>query len=109
MNWIPLQSMDQLAAIDEQSNTQPVFILKHSTRCSISVMALGRLERSTAPLHTSWYYLDLLNYREISNAIAERYSVHHESPQLLLIKNGECVYDESHQGIRMEEAVEQLA
>ncbi len=70
-------------------------------------MALARLERTEAPTSIQFYYLDLLNYRTISNAIAEKFSVYHESPQILLIKNGECTYDESHGGIRMEEIVEQ--
>jgi bacillithiol system protein YtxJ len=70
-------------------------------------MSLARLERSEAPTFIQFYYLDLLNYRAISNAIAEKFSVYHESPQILLIKNGECNYDESHGGIQMEEIVEQ--
>jgi bacillithiol system protein YtxJ len=70
-------------------------------------MSLARLERSEAPTSIQFYYLDLLNYRAISNAIAEKFSVYHESPQILLIKNGECYYDESHGGIQMEEIVEQ--
>jgi bacillithiol system protein YtxJ len=70
-------------------------------------MSLARLERSEAPTSIQFYYLDLLNYRAISNAIAEKFSVYHESPQILLIKNGECNYDESHGGIQMEEIVEQ--
>jgi bacillithiol system protein YtxJ len=70
-------------------------------------MSLARLERSEAPTSIQFYYLDLLNYRAISNAIAEKFSVYHESPQILLIKNGECNYDESHSGIQMEEIVEQ--
>ncbi len=70
-------------------------------------MALARLERTEAPTSIQFYYLDLLNYRTISNAIAEKFSVYHESPQILLIKNGECIFDESHGGIQMEEIVEQ--
>ena len=107
MNWIPLTDLNQLETIQDLSFTTPQVILKHSTTCSISKMSLARLERSEAPSTIQFYYLDLLNYRAISNAIAEKFSVYHESPQILLIKNGECTYDESHGGIRMEEIVEQ--
>jgi len=107
MNWIPLTDLNQLETIQDLSFTTPQVILKHSTTCSISKMSLARLERSEAPTSIQFYYLDLLNYRAISNAIAEKFSVYHESPQILLIKNGECNYDESHGGIQMEEIVEQ--
>jgi len=107
MNWIPLTNLNQLETIKDLSFTTPQVILKHSTTCSISKMSLARLERSEAPTSIQFYYLDLLNYRAISNAIAEKFSIYHESPQILLIKNGECTYDESHGGIRMEEIVEQ--
>ena len=107
MNWIPITDQNQLETIKDQSFTTPQVILKHSTTCSISKMALARLERAEAPTSIQFYYLDLLNYRAISNAIAEKFSVYHESPQILLIKNGECIFDESHGGIQMEEIVEQ--
>lgn len=109
MNWIDLHSMSQLDEIVEKSNSTPQIILKHSTRCSISHMAKGRLDRSEQPTNVDFYYLDLIANRDISNAIAEKFSVHHESPQILLIKNGECTYEETHGGIRMEEIQVQLA
>jgi bacillithiol system protein YtxJ len=107
MNWIPLTDQNQLETIQDLSFTTPQVILKHSTTCSISKMSLARLERSEAPTSIQFYYLDLLNYRAISNAIAEKFSVYHESPQILLIKNGDCNYDESPVGSQMEEIVEQ--
>ena len=109
MTWNDLTEESQLAEIKKQSNTQPVVIFKHSTRCGISAMAKTRLERTTAPENVAFYYLDLVHYRSISNKIAELFSVHHESPQVLLIRNGSCVYDESHNGISMEEIIEQAA
>lgn len=105
--WIALESEEQLNAIQEHSFDHPVVIFKHSTRCSISSMAKTRLERAGEPAGMTFYYLDLIKYRTISNRIAEMYSVEHESPQVLLIRNGECIYDESHSGIRMEELAEQ--
>lgn len=107
MNWIQLNAADQLEQIKINSFQTPQVIFKHSTRCSISVMVLNRLERSEEPTHINFHYLDLLNYRSISDQIAHDFSVHHESPQILLIKNGECIYDESHHGISMDELAEQ--
>jgi bacillithiol system protein YtxJ len=101
MNWIAITEEKQLEQIREDSKQQPVVILKHSTRCSISSMAKNRLDRETPPNSIPFYYLDLIRYRAISNKIAEEFNVHHESPQVLIIKNGECTYDESHNGITM--------
>lgn len=107
MNWITLNDEAQLEAIKQESHNQPVVIFKHSTRCSISLMAKSRLEREQPIENVSFYYLDLLQYRTISSKIAEEFAVHHESPQILLIKNGECIYDDSHNGISMADIAEQ--
>ena len=101
MNWNHLNSMDQLENIIEESKENPVLIYKHSTRCSISGMAMDRLERSwgTELGSIKTYYLDLISYRDISNAVAETFKVYHESPQIILVKNGEAVHDASHMSI----------
>jgi bacillithiol system protein YtxJ len=109
MNWITLNTIEQLNLIKEASFSKPQVIFKHSTTCSISKMAFSRFERAEAPNTIDFYYLDLLNYRPISSEIADLFHVYHESPQVLLIKNGECTYDESHYGIMMDEIVEQAA
>ncbi|OJW82603.1 MAG: thioredoxin family protein [Bacteroidetes bacterium 46-16] len=109
MNWTELTEEAQLDKIKQESAQQAVVIFKHSTRCSISSMAKMRLEREQAPADIKFYYLDLIKYRAISNKIAELFSVWHESPQVLLIKNGECIYDESHNGISMQDIQEQAA
>ena len=106
MNWETLTEEAQLENIIEESNRQPVVIFKHSTRCSISSMAKNRLERDTPPEKIKFYYLDLLRYRSVSTKIAEMFQVWHESPQVLVIKNGQCIYDESHNGINMKEIAE---
>jgi bacillithiol system protein YtxJ len=103
MNWIALTTESQLAEIKDASAAKPVVIFKHSTRCSISAVAKSRLERAKAPETISFYYLDLIKYRDISNKIASDFNVEHESPQVLLIRNGECIYDESHSGITMDD------
>lgn len=107
MNWIDLTKESQIAEIKEQSKVNPQLIFKHSTRCSISGVAKSRLERSKQPEQIDFYFLDLIKNRDISNKIAEEFSVFHESPQVLLIKDGKCIYDESHSGISMDEIEEQ--
>lgn len=107
VNWIPLISEAQLEEIKVKSYTNPQVIFKHSTRCSISSVAKSRLDQSEGPNSIDFYYLDLLQYRNVSNKVAEVFAVHHESPQVILIKNGECTYDESHMSIRMNEIVEE--
>jgi bacillithiol system protein YtxJ len=100
MNWNKLNSDSQLADIKEESENQPILIFKHSTTCSISAMALSRMERNwNDQLGVKPYYLDLLANRAISNKIVNEFGVEHESPQVLLIRNGECVYDASHMAI----------
>ena len=107
MNWISLTNEEQLHQIKVNSNARPQVIFKHSTRCSISSVAKNRLERSTPTDEVDFYFLDLISYRTVSNKIAAEFNVYHESPQVLLIKNGECIYDESHSGIDMAEIIEQ--
>jgi bacillithiol system protein YtxJ len=104
--WKNLESDTQWKEILEQSKHEPVLVFKHSTRCSISVMALDRINRSWDPAlepSISAWYLDLLNYREISNQIATDTGVEHQSPQMLLIRDGQCQLSETHQAIRLDD------
>ena len=104
MTWNDFTTEDQIDTIIKDSFGVPQLIFKHSTRCSISSMALNRFERQwdLANERVKPFYLDLIAYRKISNAIAEKFHILHESPQLLLIKNGECIYDTSHNDISVE-------
>lgn len=111
MNWNPLSDIAQLDEIKKESHHYPVLIFKHSTRCSISATALGRLERTWQQAEVGDlkpYYLDLIAYRSVSNQIAEQFGVWHESPQVLLIRNGESVYDASHYDIAFDSLKSQL-
>jgi bacillithiol system protein YtxJ len=87
----------------KKSFERPQVIFKHSIRCAVSSVIKSRLEGGKAPSDIDFYYLDLVNYRALSNKIADDLHVSHESPQILLIRNGECVYDESHIAIRMKD------
>lgn len=110
IKWKALNSIEQLDAIILESNNKSSVIFKHSTRCSISTMALNRLEKLENAFYekANFYYLDLIAFRDVSNAIADKLSVHHESPQVVWVENGECTYDASHMEIKCSELVEQL-
>jgi bacillithiol system protein YtxJ len=110
MIWNTLDNLNQIEAIKERSKTVPCLLFKHSTRCEISTIAKFRLEQNWDNLDNSIepYYLDLIAHRNISAFLAETFEVHHESPQVLLIQNGECIYDASHLDISVEELSENL-
>lgn len=102
MNWNLLTTSQQLEAIETESQNLPVLIFKHSTRCNISSTALYRLERKWQDkdqIKLKPYYLDLLQHRDISNQIATHYRVEHQSPQVLIISRGKCIYTAEHLGI----------
>lgn len=106
--WEELSEEAQLETINELSKTKPVLIFKHSTRCSISAMAKNRFEKGWEEANVSIWLLDLIRYREISNKIAADYGVMHQSPQVLLIKNGECIYTATHNAIDFKSIQEAL-
>ena len=99
--WIQLTAIEQLAEIRERSKEKPQIVFKHSTTCGISRMVIGMFtddypfNENTADL----YYLDLHAYREVSNEVGIAFQVLHQSPQLLVIKNGETVFHTSHGAI----------
>jgi len=107
MHWIHLTDEEQLKQIINKSQLKPQVIFKHSSRCSISAVALQRMQKTAQPSDIDFYFLDLLANRSLSNKIAEIFRIHHESPQILLIRDGECVYDESHLGISMDQIMDQ--
>jgi bacillithiol system protein YtxJ len=108
MQWISLNNLEQVNTIKNDSGYSVIF--KHSTRCSISLMAKRNFELDweAIPTDTKLYFLDLISHRDISAAIAEAFQVHHESPQTLLIKDGECILDSSHSDISAEEIAESI-
>ena len=110
LSWKIIDRLEQLNEISQISHEYPCLIFKHSTRCSISSIAKMRLESDWDEKlnHLQVYYLDLISYRDISQQIANQFSVHHESPQVLLIQNGECTYDASHLDITVNELLEVL-
>ncbi|MFZ2904854.1 MAG: bacillithiol system redox-active protein YtxJ [Cyclobacteriaceae bacterium] len=106
MNWNLLQKVDQLDDLLTESSERKILIFKHSTRCSISNTMLARLERNWKDAEVNDlkpYFLDLLAYRPLSNAIAEAFNVEHQSPQVLIISKGRAIYDRSHFDIDFEQ------
>ncbi|MFT4612061.1 MAG: bacillithiol system protein YtxJ [Glaciecola sp.] len=98
--WQALTDVAQLAEIENQSQTKTQVIFKHSTTCGISKMAMKQFV-STYDLSANLdlYYLDLLSYRDVSNEVGYKFQVIHQSPQLLIIKNGTTAGHASHGGI----------
>ncbi|MDT0554562.1 bacillithiol system redox-active protein YtxJ [Patiriisocius hiemis] len=103
--WKQLTTMEQLDEIVATSKSKPIAIFKHSTRCGISRMVLRNFENSfsISEEQLDLYYLDLLSYRDISDAVGHRFQVLHQSPQLLVIKNGTAVAHASHHSIQASE------
>lgn len=98
-HWKRLDDRVQVEHLIERSQTQPILIFKHSTRCSISAFALNRLieGNEALKLRMEVHYLDLLQFRGLSNSIAEKLKVHHQSPQAILLSNGEVIGSCSHE------------
>ena len=99
--WIPLNELPQLDYIEKKSNTKTQVIFKHSTRCGISRMVMNQFvdAYNFTEKDLDLYYLDILNYRNVSNDIGNKFQVMHESPQLLVIKNGVVAAHTSHGAI----------
>ncbi|KIA84067.1 bacillithiol system redox-active protein YtxJ [Flavobacterium sp. AED] len=104
ISWNVLTDLGQLNEIISVSNEKPVAIFKHSTRCSVSRMALKQFENEfNSSDKVTPYFLDLIEHRDISNAIADQFGVIHQSPQLIVIKDGKAIYNVSHSDIDAEE------
>lgn len=103
--FFTLDKMEQFDEMDEISATKSIVIFKHSTRCSISRMALKQFDAAFNYPEDKivWYLLDLLNHRDLSNEIADRYKVTHQSPQILVIQNVKAVFNASHDSIAAED------
>ena len=110
ISWKKLEAHDQIEQIRQLSFEKPCLIYKHSHRCNICSIALYRLEDDWTfqPEEMETFFLDVIEYRPVSMEVANVFEVHHESPQVLLILNGECVYDASHLDISFQELNEQL-
>lgn len=108
--WIPLKSLDQLNLAFENSLEKPFLLFKHSTRCSISSMVITRFQNNWSAEKNlcDLYYIDLIEFRSISNEIEKLTGVIHQSPQVIVIKNKKVVYEDSHTAINASEIEKRL-
>ncbi len=99
--WVNLTTFDQLGEIAEKSFSVTQIIFKHSTTCGTSRMVLNMFENQMNDIRdkAEFYYLDLHRFRDLSDAVGKRFNVLHQSPQLLIIRNGVVVAHDSHAGI----------
>jgi bacillithiol system protein YtxJ len=111
MDWHEVTREAQVDQVIQQSQNKPQALLKHSTRCSISGIAKSRLEQAIAQqsLEVDWHLLNVVKYRQLAQYVEEKLNVQHESPQLLVLVNGECVLDQDHMDIQLAEVAEVLA
>jgi bacillithiol system protein YtxJ len=110
INWELLHTEEELSTLVKKSMDKPQIIFKHSTTCSISSMAKRRLERqwNIDEARADIHYLDLLSYRNISNKIAADLGVTHQSPQIIIVKNGQAIFNTSHNDIGVDVIEENL-
>lgn len=111
MDWNELTSENQLEKLVELSEDYRVVIFKHSTSCGISRMVLKNLESQISknePEQTQYFFLDLLKYRSISNAIADKFQVIHQSPQMIILDNKTVAYADSHSAISIDYLMQEV-
>lgn len=109
LDWTEINSQEELDQAIENSTNQPALFFKHSTRCSISSMALNRFENEwNGETKATLYFIDLIKNREVSNKLAEKSNVFHQSPQAIVLKNKKTIYDASHSSISATDIVEKL-
>ncbi|WP_114752430.1 bacillithiol system redox-active protein YtxJ [Pleomorphovibrio marinus] len=111
MSWKKLNNISQIEEIVNESKEKPVLVFKHSSRCSISSMAWNRVERNWKKEDSekiSPYFLDLIAFRDVSNAVSEAFKIPHASPQVILIKDGKAVYANSHMGINYQDILSNI-
>jgi len=109
-DWQQLSCIDDLDLAEKESYTKPVVLFKHSVTCGISAAAKHRLENGydLDSENVALYYLDLLSYRDISNEIAKRFGIIHQSPQLIILKKGQAIANSSHHAISLNTLKEQI-
>jgi len=109
LDWIEINSIEELEQAIENSADKPAIFFKHSTRCSISSMALNRFENDWKQgADGVLYFIDLIKNREVSNALADKANVYHQSPQIILLKDKKVLFDASHSAISANEIIEKL-
>jgi bacillithiol system protein YtxJ len=109
--WQKISQASQVDSIIESSSERPQLIYKHSHRCSVCFVAKGDLEQSSEDIleHADMHFVNVVNNREASDYIASELDVRHESPQVILVDQGEVVWHASHGSIEAEEILDEIA
>ena len=108
MHWIHLTDEDQLQKIIVRSQEKPQVIFKYSSHCDLSEIIFQRLQKNCCPEHIDFHFLDVVAHQDISEKVSQIFHVSHCTPQVLLIKDGECIFEQSHQEISLEEIMEHV-
>jgi len=109
MHWIHLTDQGQLQKIIVRSQEKPQVIFKYNNHCYLSETILNKLQKNCCPDHIDFHFLDLVSHEDISTKVAETFHVTHQSPQILVIKDGECIFQDSHSDISLEQIMEHAA
>ncbi len=101
LNWNKITAEEELRHFLNE-NEKPILFFKHSTRCSISSMALSRLEGDWEQKESSCelVFIDLIAFRSVSNLLSETTGIQHQSPQVIIWKNGKVLHYASHSEIK---------
>jgi len=102
MHWIHFTAEDQLQKILVKSQEKPQVIFKYSSCCQLSEVVVQRLQKNCCPGEIDFHFLDQTNYNHISEKISETFGVPHQCPQILVINEGQCIFNESHSEISLE-------
>jgi bacillithiol system protein YtxJ len=109
--WKIINNKSQLVEIENESYSNPVVIFKNSSRCGISQSMLLNFQQDMRQANSGsmgFYLLDIVKNRDISSIIAQQFNLHHESPQLLVIENGECTYHKNHWNISYSDLIKYI-
>jgi bacillithiol system protein YtxJ len=110
----PLRELAELDQIIDYSHKQPVMLFKHSRTCGISAEALDELrvhldEHAASVASAHYAMVTVQTHRDISNAIAAKLGVRHETPQAILVHGGRVIWTASHFGVNAAELQKALA
>lgn len=103
-NFIKLDSTESLDELFQKSHETPVLVFKHSVTCPIS----AEVYREVSAVEADVNLIVVQSARSISNAIAERTGIRHESPQAIILKDGMPVYHASHFDVTADDVYEKL-
>lgn len=109
--WNVLESIPEVDEIFEQSKRRPQLLYKHSNRCGTCLFTKSEIENSSDDIlkHSEMHFIDVISCRKVSDYIAEKLDIWHESPQAILLKNGKVVWHASHSAIKSTKILDKLS